>query len=58
MLHRGERVDFAPIPCSGPDKAELLPCFRELIPCSVAQGTLLQTTEFADVSRRVFAENS
>jgi hypothetical protein len=41
VLHRGERIDFEPFPCSGPDKAELVPCCRELIPCSVAQGSHL-----------------
>ena len=33
---RGSRIEFAPNSLFGPDKAELLPCSRELLPCSVA----------------------
>src|ERR1700688_582070 len=36
---QGERIDFAPIACSFPGIAKLIPCCRELLPCSVAQGT-------------------
>ena len=37
----GARISFAPNSLFRPDKADLLPCYRELIPCSVAQGICL-----------------
>jgi hypothetical protein len=36
------------IPCSGQDGG-IIPCSRELIRCSPAQGIRSQTAEFADV---------
>ncbi|MFZ0210097.1 MAG: hypothetical protein WAL59_28990, partial [Roseiarcus sp.] len=45
---RARRSILRQTPCPG-RKAETVPCSRELIPCSSAQGILSQTAEFADV---------
>ena len=57
MIRRGAGIDLAPNSLFRPDNAELLPCCRDLIPCSVAQGTHSQYTEFAEVFETNFAEN-
>jgi len=54
---RSARIDFAPNSLFRPDKAELIPCYRELIPCSVAQGILPQISAITVVFETAFAEN-
>jgi len=49
ILTRGQADRFCAKFPAPVEKAETIPCSRELIPCSSAQGILSQMSEFADV---------